>query len=534
MAETIEISREQIQDILEHLEKRDIKEKDYDLLKSLIFTVISINEELVKKNITIKRLRKLFAIQSEKSNKILPATAEQENNEGPPVKDKGKSTGTGKTKEKAKGHGRNGRAAYKNAETVFVPHGKYKTGDPCLECGKGKLYPVRECGVFVHITAQEPFKATIYELEKFRCNLCGETFTASPPEHTNNSKYDESVAAMIATLKYGSGFPFYRIGSLQSNLDVPLSTSTQWEIIEAGAPAIMPVYEALVTFAAQGKVIHNDDTKMKVLSLIKENKEDADRKRKGIFTSGFISRTNDFDIALYYTGRNTAGENLKKLLQRRNGKSGPPIQMCDASNNNEQDEFDVLLANCLTHGRRKFVDLIEEFPQECIYIIEALREIYRNDSIARRERMTDHERLVYHQKHSAPILDEMHIWMTAQFDEKKTEPNSSLGGAISYMLRHWQPLTLFLRQAGAPLDNNIVERALKKAILHRKNSLFFKTEHGAEIGDCYMSIIHTCELNHINQLHYLIQVLKNRDAVLAAPELWLPWNYQTQLHSQPE
>ena len=266
---------------------------------------------------------------------------------------------------------------------------------------------------------------------------------------------------------------------------------------------------------------------------MKENKLDPDRKRKGIFTSGFISRTDNFDIALYYTGRNTAGENLKELLQLRNHEHGVPIQMCDASSNNEQDAFDVLLSNCLTHGRRKFVDLIEAFPYECIYIIEVLREVYHNDSITKCMLMTDDERLAYHQEHSGLIMEKMHVWMATQLEEKKVEPNSNLGGAILYMIRHWQPLTLFLRQAGAPLDNNIVERALKKSILHRKNSLFFKTKHGAEIGDWYMSIIHTCELNHVNPFHYLTHVLKNYRAVAISPGLWLPRNYQIQLRTHP-
>ncbi|HYX08271.1 MAG TPA: IS66 family transposase [Bacteroidales bacterium] len=530
MAKTIEISRSQIDNILQRLENNSIQKEDYTLLKLLVSTVISINEELIKKNISIKRLRKLFAIQSEKSKDILPAS--DKNKEKPSNGSKQGTKDQDKKKGKPKGHGRNGQVAYKNAEKKFVPHETYKPGCPCPECTKGKLYPVKDNGVFVHITAQEPFTATIYELQKLRCNLCGEIFTAQAPEHTNNSKYDESVAAMIAVLKYGAGFPFYRIDTLQDNFGVPLPDSTQWEILEDKAATPLLIYDVLTTLAAQGKVIHNDDTKMKVLSLIKENKQDPDRKRKGIFTSGFISRTDKFDIALYCTGRNTAGENLKEILEHRKKGIEIPIQMCDASNNNLQNEFYVLLANCLTHGRRKFADLIDVFSQECIYIIEALRDVYHNDSITKQERMTDHDRLAYHQQHSGPIMNKLYAWMTAQFAEKKVEPNSALGGAISYMIKHWDALTLFLRKAGAPLDNNIVERALKKVILHRKNSLFYKTEHGARIGDCFMSIIHTCELNRVNSLHYLIQVLKNRLAVVAAPELWLPWNYQSQLRDQ--
>lgn len=534
MAETVEINIDQLQILIERLDKHSIIEEDYPLLELLVDTVVSINRELIKKNVTIARLRKLFAIKSEKSKDILPASEPQKEDQESPSTDQKDSASAGDTSEKIKkGHGRNGKDAYKNADKKSIPHQECKCGDRCSKCMKGKLYPVRDGGVFVHIIAQTPYKATVYELEKFRCNLCGELFTASPPEHTNNVKYDESVIAMTAILKYGAGFPFYRIDRLQDNLGVPLPSSTQWELIEAGAAALTPVYTDLIHLAAQGKVIHNDDTKMKVLSLMKENKKNPGRKRKGIFTSGFISRTDSWDIALYYTGRKTAGENLKGLLEYRDPGNAPAIQMCDAASWNEQNEFDVLLANCLTHGRRNFVDLIEYFPSECTYLIKAFRKVYRNDKLTRDKDLNDDDRLMFHKKHSKPIMDEMHVWLNGQLDEKKVEPNSTLGISIKYMLRHWKPLTLFLRQPGAPLDNNIAERALKKAILHRKNSLFFKTENGAAVGDCFMSIIHTCELNHVNPFHYLTTLLKNWARQSIAPQLWRPWNYLYQLPGGP-
>jgi hypothetical protein len=83
-------------------------------------------------------------------------------------------------------------------------------------------------------------------------------------------------------------------------------------------------------------------------------------------------------------------------------------------------------------------------------------------------------------------------WMEAQFSQHFVEPNSGLGKAITYFLRHWKGLTAFLRDAGSPLDNNICERALKRAVLHRKNALFYRTLHGSEVGDLFMSLIHTC------------------------------------------
>jgi transposase len=123
----------------------------------------------------------------------------------------------------------------------------------------------------------------------------------------------------------------------------------------------------------------------------------------------------------------------------------------------------------------------------------------------------------------------LHKWLEAELKENKVEPNSGLGKAIGYMLKHWIKLTLFLRQAGAPLDNNICEQALKKAILHRKNSLFYKTENGARVGDLYMSLIHTAELSGVNPFQYLMALQRHHQALLDEPQAWLPWNYERSL-----
>jgi hypothetical protein len=143
--------------------------------------------------------------------------------------------------------------------------------------------------------------------------------------------------------------------------------------------------------------------------------------------------------------------------------------------------------------------------------------------------MSKEDRLLFHQKHSGPIMEEFFKWLNAQLDEKRIEPNSRMGGAINYMINHWEALTLFLRVPGAPLDNNVVERGLKMAIRHRKNSLFFKTERGALVGDLFMSLIHTCRLNGINAFTYLTSIAQHPEKVAAAPADWLPWNYHDPL-----
>ncbi len=126
-------------------------------------------------------------------------------------------------------------------------------------------------------------------------------------------------------------------------------------------------------------------------------------------------------------------------------------------------------------------------------------------------------------------MNDLKQWMADQFDEHHVEPNSSLGQAMRYMVKHWEKLTLFLHEPGVPLDNNLCERALKKAILHRKNAYFYKTANGTRVGDMFMSLIHSCELNGINPFDYLTALQQHVEQVSSAPEAWLPWTYQATL-----
>jgi hypothetical protein len=220
------------------------------------------------------------------------------------------------------------------------------------------------------------------------------------------------------------------------------------------------------------------------------------------------------------------------VLARRAADLAPPIQMCDALSRNLPKTLEVILGNCLAHGRRRFVKVAQNFPEQCQFVLETLAEIYHNDELTREQAMSPEQRLGFHQARSGPVMEELHVWLTAQFQEKKAEPNSGLGQAISYLLNHWRELTLFLRQAGAPLDNNICERALKKVILHRKNALFYKNQNGAQVGDLFMSLIHTCELSNANPFDYLTQLQRHASDLAESPRDWMPWNYCATLAQQ--
>ena len=457
-----------------------------------------------------------------------------ENSESMAEGTKGNEAGADeKGDEKRKGHGRNGADSYLSADRVDVPHESLQHKDVCPCCSEGKVYEQKEPGVLVRVKGVAPLVATIYRTQKFRCGLCGETFEAQGPQGVGNEKYDETAKAMVGLLKYGYGLPFYRIEKLGKNLGIPLPTSTQWDKVEEASYALEVVWTELVRLAAQGNVVTIDDTKAKILALHKELQkalESGESKRTGIFTSGIISKVEGQEVVLFYTGRNHAGENLDELLKHREEELAPPIQMSDALSCNTSGEFETIVASCLVHARRNFVDVVNSFPEKVKFVLEQFGEVYKHEAEVKKQGMTDLERLTYHQKMSKPIMDEFEKWLDKQFDEKLVEPNSSLGGAIQYMKNHWEKLTRFLSLSGAPLDSNIVERALKRVILHRKNSLFFKTENGARVGDIFMSLIHTCELAGVMPFEYLVAVQKHRELVEDSPSDWLPWNYQETLN----
>ena len=522
--ERLDVTIEELEALLESV-REPLGEAGYRKLKAAIRTLGYVTELLENRTATLERLRQLLCqCSTEKTATVLKQAGIEagEKSRKPP--------GEQAQNSRAAGHGRNGAAAYQGARKVAVPHASLKAGDRCPECQRGKVYSQRDPGLLVRIKGQPPIAATVYELEKLRCNLCGEVFTAEAPEGVGEKKYDETAASMIALLRYGSGFPWYRLEGREESLGIPLPVATQCEIVAETAAAMQPALEELIRQAAQGEVVHNDDTSMRVLSLDRD--ADIAPERTGVFTSGMVWIYQEHRIALFFTGCKHAGENLAGVLKQRPAGLPPPIQMCDALSRNVPklpEPLQTLLANCIAHGRRNFVKVTPNFPQECRFVLETLGEVYGYDAVAREQGMSPEERLHFHQEHSSPVMEKLLAWLHAQLDERKVEPNSGLGQAISYLLKHWKKLTLFLREPGAPLDNNIVERALKKAILHRKNSLFYKTRNGAQMGDLFMSLIHTCELNAVNPFDHLTELQRHAEELKQKPSEWMPWNYRETL-----
>jgi hypothetical protein len=363
--------------------------------------------------------------------------------------------------------------------------------------------------------------------ECLRCALCDARYQVEwPIDIANKPKYDVSCVTTLAIGRYSMGLPLTRMESYQAMHGIPMADSTQWDLLKGLYQVVAPVHEALICEGANGRLAIYDDTTGRILS--------EQKKGCATHTTAFVSVQDKNKTILFFTGQNHAGNNAGIILEKRTSDE-PVIAMMDASSNNIPKKMSIdltarfILCFCLTHGRRKFFELFGFFEKECDLVLDIIGMVYHHDAHCKKEKYTPEQRLAYHQKYSQPLMDNLFLWLNNLLLYEQIEANSGFGQAASYMLRHKIPLTTFLRVAGAPLDSSWAERAIKIAIRHRRNSLFYKTPKGALVGDCLMSLIYTASQNGVNPYDYLNELQHHPEQVAANPSQWLPWNYQQNL-----
>ena len=522
MPKVIKVSQQQMDDFLAEIMASNISEKSAEFAKMLIHGNAWMVRQLELGQLSIAKLRKLFQIQgSEKARTRKP--------KDDPASLKNK--GYGSSEDDTKGHGRNGADAYSGADVVEVLHPELNPGDICpAEVCDGRLYEMSEPGTLVRVTGAPLARATRYNMQKLRCAICEVIYTAPLPKGVSDKKYDANFIAMLMINKYFMSVPLYRQDRLQNHLGIPLPASTQWDIMVAHKPMLDALYKALALDAANGVALCYDDTSVKIMSEIKAAKlaEKGEKSQHTCFTTGIVSLHEDHRSYVYITDNRTAGKCVAEIMALRNTDLDPPIMMCDAlSANIPQGISDDLytLCFCLVHARRQFYELPNGYDDVADKVIGLIGTIY--DHEAHTKGFSSDKRLTYHQEKSTPIMAELKAYLEEQ--QSEFEPNSVAGKAIVYILKRWTELSQFLRHAHAPLDTNIVERALKLVIQVRKSSMFYKTLSSAAFASYVQSALYTAAQNEINPCEYMCALIGNEKAVIQNPSDWLPWCYQETL-----
>lgn len=535
--EEMELSREQSEALIERFENDRLSADDRQLLVKLIRGFFWLTLTVRETKLSMKRLKAaLFGRGERKKRKPLPDDDDDDDpgsgaqaagstslpSDTAPAGDSSPAPDEG---QQQRGHGRYGADVYTGAQTVSCRHEGLAAGERCPYCGRGTLYALDDA-VTIRIDGNALLTAVRYEAERLRCSACTEVFSAPLPAGVGPHKYTNEARVALALSRYFLGVPFYRLQQLQAMVGVPVADATQWDQAERVADAARPVFDQLKFDAAQSALIYHDDTGVRVLSLIRENRSDSPPERTGMHTTGLVACQDGRTIVLYFSGREHAGENLAAVLTLREPHLAPPLVMSDALAANQAGGLPKhIRCHCLSHALRQFTDIDEYFPEQCPRVIGDLDAVYEHDEQTRQHHLDPEQRLAYHQQHSQPIMEQLHGWLKKQESERLAEPNGAFGKAIAYLLKHWGSLTQFLRVPGAPLDSNTVERALKLMIRQRKNSLFFASTHSAYVASLLASLIATCAEAGVNVLDYLVALMENRSSVLARPTQWLPWNY---------
>lgn len=521
MPKVTKLSQEQMDNFLAEIMASNISAESAEFAKMLIHGNAWMAQQLELGQLSIAKLRKLFQIQG--SEKVLSRKPKNDpsspgNSSNAPEDDK-------------KGHGRNSADAYQGAVIVEVEHPELTPGATCpAEVCDGRLYEMSEPGTLVRVTGAPLASATRYNLQKLRCAICEIIYTAPLPDGVSDKKYDANFIAMLMINKYFMSVPLYRQDRLQKHLGVPLPASTQWDLMVAFEPMLKALYKGLSQDAANGLALCYDDTSVKIMSEIKAAKtaKKGEKNQRACFTTGIVSLHEDHRTYFYITDNRTAGKCITDIMAIRDANLDPPIMMCDALSANIPQgiaEDLYILCFCLVHARRQFYELPNGYDDMADKVIGLIGSIY--DHEAHTKSFSSEKRLAYHQEKSTPVMAELKLYLEEQKSE--FEPNSVAGKAVDYILNRWTQLSQFLRHPHAPLDTNIVERALKLVIQVRKSSMFYKSLSSAAFASYVQSALYSAAQNDINPCEYMCALMDNEQAVIQNPKEWLPWHYKKTL-----
>lgn len=521
-----EISEKELDALIERVRKAkednlSLTAEDMELVLEMLLNFAQLQEQLADSDITLYKLKKLAGLVKGSERGKQPKSEVNLDKKKPVKLDR-------QIKEKPE-------IEHKICHHNLVELAK---GDVCPNCGKGKLYKY-EPSVTVRISGSSPLISTKHIRERLRCNLCSEYYTANLPAEViedggEKNQYTYSAKAIMAIYRYFGGMPLHRQENLSHLLGVPISASTIFEQVEKVSDTGNVIFNYLKKLAANAESYQLDDTKNKIIDsgkeMIPDRRTGKLKERSGVYTSGLISVVDNKKIVLFNTNIGHAGEFIDEILKNRKANAPPPVIMSDALSWNRPKVInDYHLSFCNAHARREFYDLYDNFPEKVDWLLEKYALIWSNEDNCRNK--NSEERLIFHQEHSLPVMSEMKLWSENLLETKKVEENSAMGKAIKYFLKNFEELTAFCRIINAKIDNNEMESMLKLVIRGRKNSLFFKTQHGADIADVLTSLIATCQKQSVNSFKYLTELQKYSEKVRLNPEKWLPWNYKDEIEN---
>lgn len=312
----------EIEALISRLKRGSLDNQDTLLVERLLRLLLTLIRVVEQKNTSISRLKRLLFGPGADKRTVAAAPSNASGKDAPSAADESSEPTAPSELQMAeraprRGHGRRGAADYTGARRVACADPELMPGDGCPQAlCRGHLYDTKAPAVFIRLEGRPIISATQYEQQVLRCSACAQRFTAPLPEGVPAQKYDPTADVAIALYKYGAAMPFYRQARLQEMCGVPVAESVQYERCAAVAECVRPIYEELVRRAASADVLHTDDTRVVMLDLLKENKGLPAGERRAVQTTGIVARTGQRQMALYFSGRLHAGENIALAVRQ--------------------------------------------------------------------------------------------------------------------------------------------------------------------------------------------------------------------------
>jgi transposase len=547
MVQRIDISLNELRALRSRIDGQDLEPDDWSIIEALVTKLIGRAESQQER--ILAKIAAQEDSEAAASDAASPEVSSPEAASTGPASEESASQPKPDEEKGPKGHGRNGVAAFTNAQHINHELKPGIIGTVCEDCGPGRgagrMSPYRE-KVIIRIVGQPLFGAEIHHHEQVRCRICGKIITAAgPPEvlegiGSSYITYDWSACAMLIVMHYFAGAPFKRLESLHAGWGVPMPDANQWKMVDACSALLDPLFRAIEQHGIHHAVsLRIDDTGSEVISLrrqiqaeiaaLKSVGKSTSDVRTAINATGVYLETQDNAvIILFYTGRHHAGEIIDQLLKHRKNAEPKLAKVTDGASKNfdHEHENQLIEASCNAHAFLKFRAIKDKYPSEYATAAAVYKQVFDNDDVAKARGLSPDERMHYHLEHSKPLMQQLKAMCEEKLKSGLVEPNSLLWEPLTFIINQWPRLTQFYQSPNVALDTNLVEQALIIPVRYLAGSFNYKNLNGSEVGDMCMSLIATARANGLEPVAYLTHCLRHHEDLACRPEHYLPWVYR--------
>lgn len=353
------------------------------------------------------------------------------------------------------------------------------------------------------------FVRDVYHRETRKCR-CGRYIeTAAPPEKAlEGTRYDEGFVAHLMVSKCGDSIPLYRMEKQYRRAGVNISRATMNELLHRHAELLEPLGKCLTAEIANSDVVLADETSIKLQSA-------KGKAWMWAFLAG--------NLIAYRFSPTRSGVTPREVL---GGSEGTLLVDAYTAYNSVTGINGRERAGCMAHARRKLFEA-RDADATIDDTLELIQDVYRVEHDAKEQGIAQSAaHLELRKARAAPAMEKLKLWLDER--DGQHSPKSKVAGAINYALNNWQELTLFLKDARIPVDNNRSEAALRVVALGRKNFLFVGHESAGNNLAVLYSLISTCEACGVNPMEYLPDVMRRISTHPAAqirellPDRWQP------------